>query len=142
MSRLPTACKPCVARPPPGAPTPGRHPAHLCQPFQPLGYLRLLPSSLQALHMLFPRPAMHSPQVSISLNSVPTPSPTRVVLCDARPGCRDSAYGDQQMFHIWLGQALVAACGIFPCSMWAPQRAGSVVVAHGRSSCGLWGSVP
>ena len=94
------------------------------------------------LHMLFSRPAMCFPRVPISLNSVPTPSPTRVALCYTQTGFLDSAYCDQQMFHIWLCPALVAAGGIFPFSTWAPECAGSVLAAHGLSSCGLWGSVP
>ena len=92
--------------------------------------------------MLFPWPAMYFPRVPISLNSVPTPNPTRVALCYTQTGSLDSAYCDQQMFHIWLCLALVAAGGIFPCSMWAPECVGSVLAAHGLSSCGRGDQFP
>ena len=48
-------------------------------------------------------------------------------------------------FFFWLHWVLVVAHGIFRFSMWAlhcsvraPEHAGSVVVAHGLSSCGAW----
>ena len=44
--------------------------------------------------------------------------------------------------------SFIAACGLFiavhmhrplsSCGVWAPERAGSVVVAHGLSGCGVW----
>ena len=81
--------------------------------------------------MLFSRPAMCFPRVPISLNSVPTPSPTRVALCYTQTGFLDSAYCDQQMFHIWLCPALVAARGLQSVRALYLWHMGSLVVACG-----------
>ena len=83
-ARFPTACKPCMAWPPPGAPTPWRPPTHLCQPLQPLEYVRLLSCSLQALHMLFPRPAVCFLGSPVPWTLSPPPAPPELLCVTPR----------------------------------------------------------